>query len=554
MNRARKFLALALVLVMCIGLLPTAFADTAEKTPYKIVAIGDSTLNGYTLDDYGKFSDANWAPLGTSYKRHWGGFLDYASKNSAPYLMRDYLESIMPDRDVQITSLALEGQRTDEVRKLLDPSFEADDFNPWHMARYNEVFDASKEHLGIEDPDYKINDFYYDNIEAADLIIFDCCTNNYGTFLSGKLQDALGGGLENVYSPSDVADRLIPGVKEAAQKIADMVTKQFGSLLPEGTVKDLASTFAYAFCDMCANYTWDVQKLLEINPDVKIIAVAPFSIMDGLTATFKGIDIDLGNVWATMISLANTYITTMDPNCNKVLYAALPQGVECFATAFARGELTWYFRQIVIEEMGKTLGYTDAQIKEYVEANDYLAKYDKLDDKDPQKKADCEALLKDWDSTFQLFIDCASVSTLDFDLAFGVIESDGLYGGTRAIVRDALKNELTFDKLDDGQKTMLHVYARFIVDGIGTHPSKVGAQQKFEAIRNAYDKNITAAMCSEDTAVSTGIHAAVGILNTLRAPIVDALGKIFSFIDLSAFFEAIFEQISQFLLKLIPLK
>ena len=557
-NTARKTLALALAIVLCLSLVPMA-ASAEEQTPFNVVSIGDSTLNGYTLDDYGKFSDAKWAPLGNSYFRHWGGFLDYASKSSAPYLMRDYLQTLMPDREVTITNLALEGQRTDEVRKLLDPSFEADDFDPWHIARYNDVFNQSKPHLRELYPDidfdnYTINDFYYDNVKNADLIIFDCCSNNFGTFISGKLQDALAGKQINVYSPADVVGRLSPEIREAAQKISETVTETLSAVLPAGIVTDLASTFAYAFCDMCANYTWDIQKFYEINPDVKIIAVAPMSIMDGLVAKFSGIEIDLGNIWATMIDLANTYITTFDPNNTKVLYAELPEGVECFATAFARGELTWYFRQIVMENFYGTLGYTAADCDKFVEANNALAAQSKLPEaeRDQAVIAANEAILAPWDSVFELFIKCAGVNVLDFDLAFNVIETSGLEPGTKAIVRDALEQGLTFEQLDDGQKTMLHVYARFIVDGIGTHPSKQGAAQKFKAIKNAYDKGITAVDCAGDVITTAGLRASVGIINTLKAPIVDAISKVFSIIDLSDFFNAIFEQLSQFLLTLMP--
>ena len=543
MNRAKKYLALFLALMMCMSIM-TGFASAAPSKPdYKVISIGDSTSNGYCLKDYGPYSGRTWSKHDAGL-----GFMDYASKMSTGYLMADYLTETLTDKNVVFESLTLEGMRTDELRALLDPSYVTDGLCDWfcdpdHIPTYEPRFDEYKAAGYDVGEATNIYEFYAQEVADADLIIMDCCTNNFGTYISDRFTIHSEQLNDNIL---DVPDGFVPGFKEMAEKAIDKYFASLKDVLPDGMVKNLVDAITYALADMCANFSFDVAKILELNPDVKLICVGPFNIMQGLTATYDGIDIDFGNLWGILINLANTYITSFDPNNNRFYFADVMSGVDMIIKDVAEGNFTPQYIGDIIDAFGQS----DDQKKLLNQANKALATYP--EGSDEYKTAYAAIYEGDFGNVLKLVSEAAGYSDLELTDVLDMLLGDGDLKKTASNV--AIKGLQDWNSLSPGEKSLMHLFFRFFINGSGTHPSESGYQTKVEAVKKAYNSTIPASGSADDVAIDTGLHTAVGILNTLRAPIVDALGKIFSFIDLSAFFNAIFEQISQFLLKLIPLR
>ena len=536
MKRSKKFLALALALVMCLSLIPAAaFAKTTP--PFKIVSIGDSTSNGYCLDDYGRFSDAEWYV--TPNDRDAYGFMDHASKKATGSLMKQYLSGAPFNMDVELINLGIEGMRTDELRAILDPSYDGDKWCDTHMDWYNNKLFSSYQSAYPEES--SLTDLFIREISEADLIIMDCCTNNFGTYIMRRISGA--GYDETVL---DVADSLAPGFKEMAEKAIDKYFASLKGILPEGMAKELVETVGYCLFDMCANFSVDVAKILALNPDAKLIAVGPFNIMQGFTAVLNGIEIDFANIWGTLINLANTYITTFDPNNDKFYFADVMGGVDMLIKPISEGKFTSFYLNDII----KTFVTDNTQKAQLIVANDFLAKHEPGD---PGYDAYYNAIYSgDFGAVLSIVSKAAGMTRLDLSDALGLLSR-----GTAELQNAATTAAKTgvaqgWDALTPSDQSLMHLAIRFFINnGSGTHPSESGYEQKFEAVKKAYDKKITAASCAADTAANTGIHAAVGIINTLKAPIVNAINKLFSFIDLGHFFDMIFDGVTQFLLRFV---
>lgn len=504
-----KILAFALVLVMCLSLVPmTALADSSKKDDYKVIAIGDSTSNGYCLNDYGKFSGSTWCPMW--YHDTGLGFMDNASRYSTGYRMADYLTKTLTDKNVVFESLTFEGMRTDELRALLDTSYKGDYFcNPDHLPHYEDMFAGEGSFGGYKASNdvgaaTNVYEFYTQEIKDADLIIMDCCTNNFGTYVSDRLMGGHGGQMKE--TPLDAIDSIAPGFKKTVENTVDKYFSFLKDIISEGMVKELIETCTYAITDMCINFSVDVDTILKLNPDVKLIAVGPFNIMKGLMAEYNGLSIDFGAVWGSLINLANTYITTLDPNRDKFYFANTMNGVELIIDDVAEGEFTSYY----VEDLEGYFGKIDEQVLDIV------------------SKA-------------------ANVTNINLGAIAEHLSSD-LKATAKAAVQKAMTEG--WDALDSGEQSLLHVFFRFLINGSGTHPSPDGYAVKFEAVKAAYNSRIPASGKSIQVMTTTVSQAAIGVANSVKSPVINIVNKIAPVPSLITAVNDGFDRLTKTLLKL----
>ena len=539
MKRSKKFLALALALVMCLSLIPAAaFAETTPP-PFKIVSIGDSTSNGYCLDDYGRFSGATWFDNSNSSDAY--GFMDYASKKATGSLMAQYLSEAPLNMDVELINLGIEGMRTDELRAILDPSYDGDDWCDTHMGWYND--DLFSHYRPAHPEESSLTDLFIREISEADLIIMDCCTNNFGTYIMKRIS-----GSSYDETVLDVADGLAPGFKELAEKAIEKYFASLKDVLPEGMAKELVETVSYCLFDMCANFSVDVAKILALNPDVKLIAVGPFNIMQGFTAVLNGIEIDFANIWGTLINLANTYITSFDPNNGKFCFADVISGVDMLIQPISEGEFTSFYLKDIIE----TFVADKTQKAQLIAANDFLANHKQGD---PGYDVYYDAVYGgEFGAVLNIVSKAAGMTRLDLSDALSLLSGSGGYSKLKNAATAAAKKGVVqgWDELEPSEQSLMHLAIRFFINnGSGTHPSENGYIQKFEAVKAAYNSNVHASGNAGKVAANTGLTAAVGILNTIKAPIVNAISKLFSVINIGDFLTRIFDSVTNLLMNLI---
>ena len=505
MTKAKKILALVLCLAMCVSLF-TGFAMAEEKA-LKLVCLGDSTSNGFGLNDYGKLSGASWGDGGDNY-----GFLDYASKESYPYVLADHLRTTY-GYDVDLKNLSLEGMRTDELRGILDPEWGAavpatkgqagDGHYEVHMKWYNNFFNKNAAHFGTN----SITDYFTGEIASADVVTVDLTMNNFGVYLSNRFLAMTTGSGEcgdfSRYSEDveDIADELDFDVAAVKNVVEDLVSKLLPADgdIPGDLVNGLIDTLVYCYCDFRVNFRADIDLLLNImKPDAKLIVVGAYNFMNGLKCDLGGIELDFGSVWGTMTALVNSFLTNTCKGADKYYYADCSKGIEMFVDNAAKAEtpadIYRNFANRLIE---------DATGLSYDDAVSYLG----------QSKVD---------GILSGFSKAAAFTPLDFA---GVLGTLGAGGDLQKIGEKALTD---WDGADSGAKSIAHVYVRFMAGhGLGGHPDDVGCAQKADAVIAAYESNSVAKNDGMDSVADIGDNVFSAIWATLKTPVLDAIKGVF---------------------------
>lgn len=547
MKTANKLIALLLSVLMCLSLF-TCFASADDE--YNIVALGDSTANGFNLDDYGYYSEDDDFVINSSYNAY--GFLGLASKSAYPERLRQYLSEKMPGTTVNVKSLTVRGMRSDEIRKILEPDFENDNFGKSFMSELNYAF---KTCYDIPDP----TAYYTDALREADLITLDCCMNNFANYLIDRVLACMKNDADQLaFFADDSAEKLFAALPESSQELYEgYITKllaAFSGALPEGTVREIADAVGYCYADFCVNFSAIIRDLREINPDARIIVGGTYNPLAGHKLMYKGIEIDLGNLLFALMDLVDTYITALDPNSAYYSFAKAPE-IEAFIACFAGLNSTAELNQVMLERMitsiyhprqmklidvmnGKVaaeaqkrgIDLTDAAP---VDDTDVIAAYARVKD---GTATDLDKLLYDVTERFlEPVLYSARVMTLDLE---GLLT--GLTGDINPLAVEICETPIA--ELTDAQLAILHLTAlSSLAEASGIHPSYTGADQKFEAFKKAYDENKPASSSSADIIKDMGKKTAWTAFNAIKNPILSAIGRAFEAIDIAGFFAGILD-------------
>ena len=539
--KAKKILALILCLVMCMSLVPAAAFADGGGVPLKYVALGDSTGNGYLINDYARETDyrggSKWIEKDTKYSKciksscrtisHPGcsfGLFDNISAHAYPSLLKDDLET-KKGYSVNFVNLVTEGMRIDELRCVLDEAFYAtamqkgkagdtylkthvDEFGWWFDQNLATVISDGYAPEMVSDDSFAgvlglnvMNKVFTDAIRDADVITLDAGTNNFGTYLSYRLQAIMSNDPEAAAAYSETIDDLANEAGIDISALSAAVKKVFAGVIPEGLPVDaLLDTLVYCYCDFCVNFTKTVELIRSINTkNAKLIVVGTMNPMEGLVATMDGIQIDAGALWGTYMGLVNSFITTLCPYNSNYFFADCSKGINTFVQAFIDAES---YEDMDKDFVSTLVGGIDERFVDY------------------QVKAFQYALTKP--------IDLSSF------LANG-LNTGAVSGTVRKYVASCVAND------GDGDETILdpfagimNIYARLMTPGgMGSHPDEKGHEQKFKAVKAAYESNVTASGKVIDTAMQTGGSFFSAILKLFDNPILNSIGDMMNKISRS---------------------
>lgn len=565
MNLCRKMLAMALCLCICLSLM-SCFAFAEKDDDYKIVVIGDSTANGFNLDDYGYFSDYDSFEMkGFPYDHSYDalGFLELGSQMAYPALLRDYIQKQMPDRRVSFTNLAIRGMRSDEIRYFITPGYEPDRFGQGTITELNWAF---KKCFRIDD----IQEFYIGEVRTADLITLDCCMNNFSNYMIDRIVAIMNNDEAQLeLFSADTTAKLIgsidPKLASMISNVAEGFAASFGDSISESAAAKLVDTVTYCYCDFCINFNAIVNRLRELNPTAQIIVGGTYNPLKGMSAVFNGIKIDVGSFIDALLRLVDLYMTGFDSNRFDYSFIDLNCGIETGISIMRSTKNPSELPEVLFKRLVTSIYHRsqmklldDMNSKIYAEAvekgldtadwgliddNEVFAAYDDVN-QNGAAASDKSKLIYDVNERFLSLILCgAKVSEVDVTAVLSAMQGDP----NKLVVQwlDTPVNELT-----EGQKGVLYVVTLLnVAEAVGIHPSEKGCAQKFEAAKKAYIANRPAAESAVKTAVEVKQNTVSGIINTLRAPLIDAINSLFhNFTStLADFFAYIRNGISDFL-------
>ena len=518
MKKTKKLIAIVLCIVLCAGLIPAAAFAKNEPAVCNLVTVGDSTANGYYLNDYGSKSDATWG---------WGdgsdnyGVYDQSSKKSFSFLLRDYLkEKLGSDYSVKLTNLTFEGLRTDELRATLDPSFlekaeargdyfctsHMESYNYWYWDNYEDIFSRGFTEFNAYDPSFSESSkplftaVFEDALSKADIIVLDNVMNNFGTYFSSRLMGILGMEDASLYSEpvSSLADELDINVAEVETMMTSLV-KQFMPGDTSELISQVIDLFVYCYCDFRINFAKNIELIRALNSDAQLIVLGPYNALNGLKVSIDGTVVDLGALWSAYMGLVSIYITTICPMRSEYSFADCSVYVESFADDLRKTEsinkIYPRYKELILSDlMTEDVGVSEDEVLEAVLA-------------------------------------AAKLESLDAVGAMALLDEG--YDVETA----AKKAAYDWENASDAEKAMLYVYCTmFSAHGMGSHPSESGCAGKFKAIKAAVENNEPEGTDGIKSMIGTAAGVFGALLQVFNVPIIESISDVLNSIG-NAFFD-----------------
>ena len=514
---ARRALCLVLAFTMLFSVMSVS-AGAEEQDEFLYVYLGNSTAQGYKLFDH----------TDTQYRKDLD--TDATSAYSTIRVFADYLAGKVDN--LHMRDLSLTGMRSAELRAILDPEYfnsgNTDDFLNDHMGYYTRPLPLDND--TADHPTYEAdkNDGYgsYENLNAqftdaitnADLIVYDLCTTDFGSYFAYRLLDTLEGDTE-AFEDETLANIIAAEGDQKLAAAADALGKALWELLgkaglPSDKVSGIVDAILYSYACFVVNFDKAMDKIYELNSDADVIVVGPDNIMAGLNAEYNGMKLSMEDIWGIITKSITAHIVAVNSHKNQYKFADLSAGLPMVINDIAAGRL------VSEEETYNDVPYCDLYeniYSVYAERMEFLYMFLigglGLGIDDPETMI-CDNMAKAAAITelpigdiVKGFSDPNAMvirallnydNELETDTITEALEVVNMYADllglddeTKAMAVDAV-NAL-YTPTSDADRAMLTVVLRFEAgNGLGGHPSVKGYAQKAEAIEKAYESSRTA--------------------------------------------------------------
>ena len=325
--------ALAMLLAMCMvcGLIPASvFAAEGETTKY--VSLGDSMTNGYGMDGYeylyhkGDSSMTECVDLSCTLEHevfHWANGYKQVVPDSYPARVAEHY-------GWELTQLAMSGMRVEDLHWILDadytnPSAMAVAKGAWNQDAWNAAF-TNGDYFTWDDivqgkasylyPGSSLEamlETYQTSITEADVVSMAAGNANFGVFLMGRLQSAVGfndTSYTDVWVDVENALRALDdSTRGYAMQAYDLVmAKVAESGMPSELAEPIVNALMYTVYSFLINYRGCLDAIVALNPDVHIVQVGLMNNMTGLKLSYQGVVYNVSEYVALAIDIVNSYM------------------------------------------------------------------------------------------------------------------------------------------------------------------------------------------------------------------------------------------------------
>ncbi|MBE6798496.1 MAG: hypothetical protein E7525_01780, partial [Ruminococcaceae bacterium] len=319
----RSGITMLLVLCMVVGLMaPAAFAtqvsDADNDGVINYVSLGASNVNGYGIRGYlpGAVTEDPLAASKADLNVY--GYLR-APDDAYPAQIAAALERAT-GKEVVLGQLAISSMRTEEVRYLLDDTYEPDAYMDWRFTGGQKWFEIA-EPGGIS----ALRNAYKTNIANADVITLDIGWNNFGVYAFNNIKTILADG--NYWKAPDFSAILTEDEKTQYESIKAEVMQ----MLTENTdmasedlmnkLELMADVLVYATIGACSNFDIVMEKIYELNDDANVVVINIQNLADDMIVEFEGVELALGDIYGELIDMVNMYRASASPYADKYLFA-----------------------------------------------------------------------------------------------------------------------------------------------------------------------------------------------------------------------------------------
>lgn len=551
MKKLRKLLAILLVLCLMLPLGVTALAEDAQPT-FDYVVLGASMTNGYGMHGY---LLEHYYEYPNDLSMDGPGASGYRSDvpGSYPVLIKNELTN-RGFENVTLHQLAQSSMRVEELRYLLDDSFNGDAYTRW---RFYDQSDNSGWWSGNLDGFRKD---YQDTVRDAELITYDMGVNNFGVYISNQLM----GGLFGTPDFADIVGEEYAGKfyelrDEIHGKILSLVGQADSDIFEK--IDKYADVLGYAMLGFIVNFDATMKIIRDLNPDCDIVVVSIQNPMAGLDVSVKGIVIPFGEIYGLMTDMANSYMAVLSPYHNEYSFADVRQNGR---VTFFYDEMKAYngdpnsLSQNILDcfNVYDRKIHANQAVKEVLKAEGIIPANVAVNNNLPYEGDDSEiyneVLTYIYDVLARIMQTAANIDTLPLD---GILAGedmgeagDALMNEIRSMLKEAARDKLReiasaeeekgFD-LDAAIAQLLSTDARKVAAAFGmrtsigntffTHPSPQGHREVASAVMRAWDKEISGRRATaeainalEQKAIDLGVKYGSRIFTLLSEKIVDS--------------------------------
>ncbi len=295
---------------------------------FNYVSLGASNTNGYGLRGYISDEDIS-AVLNGEKSRDDVNAYGYQKmpKGSYPDLIRDHLVNEYGEENVTVDQLAISSMRVEELRVLLDSTYDGDNYTSWRFTGENGWF-LSADEGGLE----ALRSTHREKISNADLITVDIGWNNFGVYISNQLINYL---TEGTYMWSADVTTIFDTDAEgdAALDARDIIRGYIETNMGEGEISEvLTDVFAYSIIGYIHNFDIVMEKIYGLNPDADVVVIGIQNLLHGLTIAVGDEQIPIGDLFGNFVDMANYYTSSCSPYHDKYLY--VKAGTDGHVTTF----------------------------------------------------------------------------------------------------------------------------------------------------------------------------------------------------------------------------
>jgi len=295
----KKIIALLIALVMLFSIGTAAYAESPKGLVY--TALGDSSSNGYGMDEYGDRTYIYGQVVDATYPAK------FAKAVGAETFNQD----------------CLSGLRSEDLRYLLDPENYAGDAYTFEVAFGGYVM-GSIARDGIASVK-QLSDLYIQHVKEADIVSLNIGLNNFGNFLITNLNTLLGGGEVLEYSLDSemeelLSNELVEAFKEAVFDVLGNIeiTEGMDAGLLAKAADALTGWMVYTYIDNLRCLDAIIERIYELNPDVELYVLGMTDPMGHVCLT--GDMINIGALTTLEMDSINTHLKYFAPYCWKYSY------------------------------------------------------------------------------------------------------------------------------------------------------------------------------------------------------------------------------------------
>ena len=325
----RRLAAVMIALLMLLGQFSTAFAAITpdEDGHIDYVSFGASVTNGYGLRGYlpdEVVADPFLADKNTLNVFGYG----MAPEEGYPYLVKSELED--KGYSVDLKQYAISSMRVEELRVLLDNDYYGDEYTAWRFTGGETWFkrattvwkDGKVEEEGSLEKTRKL---YQEAVEESELITIEIGVNNFGVYSFNNIEEIVASGGERYWKAPKFTEILTDEEQkkfdEAKAYVLEELKKAGTDELMMKIADKMANVLAYATVGYMRNFDIVMQKIYELNPDANVVVITIQNLMEGLDMGINGVTVPIGEIYGTLIDMANMYTAVGSPYSDRYGYA-----------------------------------------------------------------------------------------------------------------------------------------------------------------------------------------------------------------------------------------